>query len=198
MSVTLIMIGITALVSYLAFKNRHLLNDLLLWPAKMKDPKQLYRLLTAGFVHADSMHLIFNMVTLYFFGQILEQVLGFGLFLILYISAIVVASIPSFLKHVNNPDYLSLGASGGVAAIVFAMIYLEPWSKLYIFFAIPVPSIVFAAGYLGYTVYYAKKGGQRINHDAHLWGSLFGLLFMLVIDPTHGLYFINQLLNPVF
>lgn len=189
----MLLIGITAALSWLAFRNEQLLNKLLLWPAIMKDPKELYRLLTAGFVHADSMHLIFNMLTLYFFGSYLEHYLPTEQYLSLYILGIIAASIPSMLKQRDNVNYRSLGASGGVAATVFAMIYVEPWSKLYIFFAIPVPSIVFAIGYLGYTAYMAKKGGVRVNHDAHLWGSVFGILFMLLVDPTHGASFFEQL-----
>jgi membrane associated rhomboid family serine protease len=199
MSLTIIIIAITAIVSYLAFKDDALLNKLLLWPAQMKGrPEQLYRLFTAGFVHGDTMHLIFNMITLYFFGALLEQYLGPGKFLLLYFLGIIVASVPSTIKQKDKPGYRSLGASGGVAAVVFAMIYISPWSKIYIFFAIPLPSILFALGYLAYTAYMAKKGGVRINHDAHLWGSLFGLLFMLIIDPSHGQFFIDQLMHPVF
>lgn len=194
----MIIIGITALVSLLAFKNEKLLNSLMLWPAIMKQPKEIYRLFTAGFVHADTMHLAFNMITFYFFGEILEEWLGVERFLLLYFLGIIVASIPSMIKQKDNPNYRSLGASGGVAAIVFAMIYLAPWSKLYLFFAIPLPSILFAVGYLVYTGYMAKKGGVVVNHDAHLWGSIFGIVFMLIIDPSHGGSFIDQIMHPQF
>lgn len=193
MSITIIIIIITAIISLIAFQNEQILNKLMLWPAIMKSPIEMYRLLTAGFVHADTMHLAFNMLTLYFFGEILESALGTNMFVLLYVLGIIVASIPSTIKQRDNPNYRSLGASGGVAAIVFAMIYIAPWSKLYLFFALPVPSIVFALGYLIYTAYMAKKGGARVNHDAHLWGSIFGIVFMLVIDPSHGALFIDQL-----
>lgn len=195
----MIIIVVTVIVSWLAFRNHRLLQDLLLWPAIMQhNYKEWYRLLTAGFVHADTMHLAFNMITFYFFGEILEEWIGATSFILLYLLGIIVASIPSMLKQKDNPNYHSLGASGGVAAIVFAMIYLAPWSKLYLFFAIPMPAILFALGYLFYTGYMAKKGGGIVNHDAHLWGSIFGLLFMIVIDPSHGKGFLNQILHPVF
>ncbi len=199
MSITLIIVILTVGTSILAFSNAKLMNDLLLWPAYMTRPVQFYRLLTAGFVHADYMHLAFNMITFYFFGALVEGQLGPERFLLLYLAGIVVSCIPSYLKKRNTPGYRSLGASGGVAAIVFAMIYIQPWSKIYLFFAIGMPSILFAVLYLGYTAYMARKESGIVNHDAHLWGSLFGLLFMLiVVDPSHGRYFLEQLLHPVW
>src|SRR6218665_1318054 len=144
MSVTIMIIIITAAISLMAFNNDRLLNGLLLWPARMNSPLQYYRLLTAGFVHADYMHLLFNMFTFYFFGEIMEQVIGEERFILLYLSGIVISCIPSFIKKKNHPGYRSLGASGGVAAIIFASIYMAPWNKIYMFFAIGMPSIVFA------------------------------------------------------
>lgn len=198
MTVTIIMIIITAAISLLAFTNESLLDKLLLWPARMSSPAQYYRFLTAGFVHADYMHLLFNMFTLYFFGELLEVNIGADLLIVLYLTGIIVSCVPSFVKKRNHPGYRSLGASGGVAAIIFASIYLQPWNKIYIFFAIGMPSIVFAVLYLAYTAYLARKGAGIVNHDAHLWGSVYGLLFMVVVDPSHGLYFIDQLRHPVF
>jgi membrane associated rhomboid family serine protease len=197
-SVTLFIIAFTVVLSVMAFSNERLLNNLLLWPAYMREPVQYYRLLTAGFVHADYMHLAFNMITLYFFGGILEQAIGSERFIALYLIGIIVSCIPSYLKKKNHPGYRSLGASGGVAAVIFAYIYLSPWSKIYLFFAIGMPSIIFAVIYLVYTAYLARKGTGIVNHDAHLWGSVFGLLFMLIIDPSHGAYFIDQLAHPQF
>lgn len=197
-SLTIVIIVVTAIVTFLAFSNPRLLNALLLWPAIMDRPKEYYRFLTAGFVHADYVHLAFNMFTLYFFGELLEGALGPARFLALYLLGIIVSCVPSYLKKRKDPRYRSLGASGGVAAIVFAFIYLSPWSKLYIFFAIGLPSIVFAVLYLAYTAYLARKGSGIVNHDAHLWGSVFGFLFMLVVDPSHGQFFIRQLMSPSF
>src|SRR5690554_5478271 len=196
MTTTLIIIIITAIISLSAFKNAQLQHKLLLWPQKMKNnPTEWYRLLTSGFVHGDTMHLAFNMITLFFFGSILEKpfFLGSTLYLILYLSGIVIASIPSMIKEKDNSMYRSLGASGGVAAVVFAMIYMNPWSKLYLFFAIPIPAILFAVFYLGYSVYMSKKEKQSINHDAHISGAIFGFLFMLIIDESNGMSFVNKI-----
>lgn len=198
MSFTLLIIAVTVLVSFAAFQNDRLRNSLLLWPAIMTSPKEFYRFLTAGFVHADTAHLAFNMISFYFFGQLLEQAIGYQYFGLVYLTGIIVSCVPSYFKRRHNPGYRSLGASGGVAAIIFATIYLAPWNKIYIFFAIGMPSIVFAIGYLSYTAYLAKRDMGIINHDAHLWGSIYGLLCMIAIDPTHGAYFIDKLMHPSF
>lgn len=203
MSITLIIIAVTAIVSYLAFKDYNLQNKLLLWPARMKgNVQEYYRFITSGFVHADMPHLIFNMITLYFFGDILEQFIvmlkGKSIYMIImYLSAIVVSSIPSYFKNTDHYGYRSLGASGGVSALVFGMVYVAPWENLYLFMIIPVPAILFAVLYIAYCIYLDKKKADNINHNAHLWGSIYGFIYMLlVIDPTRGQLFINQLLNP--
>jgi membrane associated rhomboid family serine protease len=200
MSVTIIIIIITAAISLLAFTNDELLDGLLLWPARMNSPTQYYRFLTAGFVHADYMHLFFNMFTFYFFGELIERTIGTERFILLYLTGIVISCIPSFLKKRNLPGYRSLGASGGVAAIIFASIYLQPWNKIYFFFSdrLGIPSIIFAVLYLIYTAYLARKGSGIVNHDAHFWGSVYGLVFMALIDPSHGMSFLEQLKYPQF
>lgn len=196
MSFTLITVIITVAISIAAFNNENLINKLILWPRYMNDPQEYYRLLTAGFIHADWNHLIFNMVSLYFIGSSAESILGMG-FLTLYLTGIIISSLPSFLKHRNNSYYRSLGASGGVAAIMFFFIYFAPWSKLYIIFLpIGIPAILFGILYLVYEAYMAKKGGGTMNHDAHFWGAVYGLIYALIIDPTHGKLFLNAVLNP--
>ena len=196
MSFTLITVIATVAISIAAFNNENLVNKLILWPRYMNDPQEYYRLLTSGFIHADWNHLIFNMVSLYFIGSSAESILGMG-FLTLYLTGIIISSLPSFLKHRNNSYYRSLGASGGVAAIMFFFIYFAPWSKLYIIFLpIGIPAILFGVLYLVYEAYMAKKGGGTMNHDAHFWGAVYGLVYALIIDPTHGKLFINAVLNP--
>lgn len=197
----LFIIALTAIISIGAFNNGSLYNKLILWPKGMNDPKEYYRLLTSGFIHADWNHLIFNMLTLFFFGNGVEAIFSsIGsplLFVILYLTAIIISSLPSFIKNRNNSYYRSLGASGGVAAVLFTMVYYNPWDKLYVMF-IPMPSIVFGVLYLVYSAYMSKKNIDNINHGAHLWGAIYGLVYAFAFDPGHGQTFIYHLLNPAF
>jgi membrane associated rhomboid family serine protease len=202
MSFTLLIIVITALTSFSAFNNEALFNKLILWPGKMDSPNEYYRFLTSGFIHADWNHLFFNMFTLFFFGRFVEAAfadigLNQAMFVILYITGTIAASLPSFIKHKNNSYYRSLGASGGVAAVLFAFIYFAPWEKIYIII-FPVPGIIAAVAYLAYSVYMTKKGGTNINHDAHFWGAVYGFIFTLIFAPDHGRVFLERLLHPHF
>ncbi|MBS1615051.1 MAG: rhomboid family intramembrane serine protease [Bacteroidetes bacterium] len=196
---TITLVLVTVLLSIAAFNDNRLADKLILWPAKMNRPGEYYRLLTSGFIHADWMHLLFNMFTLFFIGRAVEQAfLMYGLtpwlYVLMYLAGIVVASLPSFLRKRNNPYYRSLGASGGVAAVLFSLVYFAPWAELYIYF-LPVPNIVFAILYLIYSVYMSKRGNSTINHDAHFWGAIFGFVFTLLIEPSHGANFLQQLLS---
>jgi len=199
--ITLILVIVTVLISMAAFRDPALTNKLILWPRRMDRPEEYYRLLTSGFIHADGTHLFFNMFTLFFIGSAVEQyfsLLSNGLlYLLLYLLGIVAASLPSFFRHRHNSYFRSLGASGGVAAVLFSMVYFAPWSGIYIFF-IRMPSIVFAVLYLVYSMYMSRRGGDYINHDAHFWGAVFGFLFTLVISPDHGSFFIHQIMQPAW
>jgi membrane associated rhomboid family serine protease len=139
------------------------------------------------------------MFTLYFMGSYVEGyfsiILGKPLlYVALYLAGIAVASLPSYLKNRNNPHYRSLGASGGVAAVLFASVYFSPFGMIYVFF-IKMPNILFAILYLAYTIYMSRKGTDNINHDAHLWGAIFGFVFTLAVSPDHGQLFLQQLQN---
>jgi membrane associated rhomboid family serine protease len=199
MTITIIFVLITVLVSIAAFNNKDLENKLILWPRYMDSPIEYYRLLTSGFIHGDWNHLLFNMYALYSFGNVVDYFLPSpALFPILYLSAIIISSLPSFLKNRNNSHYRSLGASGGVSAIIFFSIYHAPWSKIgIIFIPIGIPSIFFAVLYLAYTVFMSRRGSDNINHDAHLWGCLYGMFFAFIVDPTHGMSFIDAITHPV-
>jgi membrane associated rhomboid family serine protease len=202
MSYTLIIILITTLVSLASFNNDHLMQKLIFWPRLMDRPEEYYRLLTSGFIHADMVHLIFNMITLYFFGEYVEQLfmmvgIRHEMFLVLYLTAIIASSMPSYFKQKHNSYYRSLGASGGVAAVLFAFIFFAPWQTISIWF-IPVPGIIAGGGYLAYSAYMAKRGGDFINHDAHFAGAIYGFLFLVAFEPNHGLTFLTQLLHPHF
>jgi membrane associated rhomboid family serine protease len=120
-----------------------------------------------------------------------------GLYLVLYLLGIIVSALPSFVKHRNDYSYRSLGASGGTSAVLFSMVYISPWAKITFFF-VPMWSFVFALLYIGYSIYMSRQSRDNINHDAHLWGAVFGFIFTFIFDPTHGQMFLQQILNPPF
>ena len=199
--VTFFLIGITCLVSWMAFNNRKLMDRLILWPPAIDQHRQYDRLVTYGFIHGDFMHLLFNMVTLFFFGQQIEQlmtrVMGIWAYPVFYVSALVVSILPTYLKNQKNPNYLSLGASGAVSAVLFAFVLLAPWSTIGVMF-IPMPAIVFAVLYVGYSIWMDRRGGDRINHSAHLAGAAYGVLFMAIMEPRVLGIFLEQIANPSF
>lgn len=194
---TLIIIAITTVLSFIAFSNSAVMNRLIMWPPAMQRG-QYDRFITYGFIHADGTHLLFNMFTLFFFGRAIENFyrpylggLGFVLF---YLAALVVSMLPSYLKHKDDPNYLSLGASGAVSAVLFAYILFAPWNLIFVFF-IPVPAIIYAVLYTAYSVYAAKRGQDNINHSAHLWGAAFGVIATVAIQPSLLQRFLEKLLN---
>jgi membrane associated rhomboid family serine protease len=198
---TIVIIVVTVLVSLAAFNNGAIINKLILYPGYMNNnPKEYYRFLTSGFIHADLNHLFFNMFTMFAFGRMTEEIIGNGnLYLVMYLSAIIISSLPAYFKNRNNSYYRALGASGGVSAVLFFVIYYLPWSGIRIMFIpINIPAIIFGGLYIAYCVYMSKRGNDNIGHDAHLLGSLYGLVFALILDPSHGLYFVNALMHPTF
>ncbi len=139
----------------------------------------------SGFVHANLGHLAMNMVTFYFFAFPLELRLGTVKFLLLYALGLVLSSVYTWWRHNDEPQYATLGASGAIAAVLFAYIVYSPLTSLFIIpIPVPIPAFVFAFCYLAYTYWAARQGGGRINHDAHLWGALSGLLFVLITNPS--------------
>jgi len=199
--ITLIIIAVTSVVSFMAFKNSRLLNDLLLWPPAITRQREYHRLVTYGLVHADFGHLLFNMITLFFFGRVMENffsvrlgAFGFALF---YIGGLVVSILPTYLKNRGNPQYRGLGASGAVSAVLFAFILLAPWQMI-IVLVLPLPAIVYAVAYTAYSIYMDRRGGGYVNHSAHLWGAAYGVLVTLLVDPRVLPYFLNALQHPTF
>ncbi len=197
--ITLLTIGI----SIWAFNDRNLQLKLIYSPYAVVRKKQWYRIFTHAFIHADWMHLLFNMIALWSFGNaVYAYFTGISIypslhFCMLYFGGVLISSLPDLFQKKDDPGYRSLGASGGVSAVVFAAIFFNPWSLIYIFF-IPCPGIVFGIIYLVYSGYMNKQGGTRINHGAHLYGSLFGLLYPLLIEPQLFRLFLDQLLHPKF
>ena len=139
-------------------------------------------LITCGFVHADFGHLFFNSLSLYFFGPGLERRIGTGHFMALYFIGLAVSSLGTVYKQRNNPEYRSLGASGAILAVLFAYIVYYPTNMIYVYFALPIPAVLFAFGYLGYSWWASKHVRDRVNHDAHLDGALTGMIFIGLTD----------------
>ncbi|HVS98305.1 MAG TPA: rhomboid family intramembrane serine protease [Puia sp.] len=202
-SFTVSIILLTSIISVFAFNSRKLMDDLIFWPPAVTMRHQYYRFITCGLIHADFMHLLFNMFTLYFFGKALENYymgelgLQHYYFLILYISALVASNIPTYLKRREDYNYRSLGASGAVCAVLFAFILIDPWETLLLYF-IKMPAILYAVLFLAFEVFMSKRGGDNINHDAHLWGALYGVLFTTAVHPGVISSFINELSHPRF
>lgn len=201
MPITLVIIAITCIVSFMAFKNSRLMNDLILWPPAIAGQREYHRLVTYGLVHADFSHLLFNMFTLYFFGRAMEPffsqslgMLGFALF---YIGGLVISILPTYLKNRANPNYRSLGASGAVSAVLFAFILLAPWQQI-IVLVIPMPAIVYALLYTGYSIYMDRRGQGNVNHSAHLWGAAYGVIFTLLMNHRVLSHFLDALMHPSF
>lgn len=196
--VTYTLIAVTALVSWQAFNNPRLLDGLICGHPRSSAGSSTTALLGHGFIHADMQHLLFNMLTLFFFGRMIEQAfapyigpLGFALF---YLSAIVVAALPSWLRHRLARPYRSLGASGGVTAVLFAFILLDPWA--WIARADPGTGDPVRGGYVGYSVWAGRRGGDGVNHSAHLWGAGYGVLFTVMMEPRVIGQFLSRLASP--
>jgi membrane associated rhomboid family serine protease len=201
-NITTVLIMANVAASFYAWSNPTVMSNWLMNPYQIDRKGQYYRFLSSGFIHADYMHLFFNMFTLYSFGGYLEAAykyqygnqMGGIFYLLLFIVGVIVSDMPSFFKHKNNYNYNSLGASGGVSAIIYACILLNPWSELSIYF-IPIKGIFFALLYTAYSIWMSKKGYDNVNHNAHLYGGLFGVVFMIVTYPGALSGFITQILN---
>ena len=195
-----IIIIVTGLVSLLALQDSNVMNRFIMYPYAVKQNNEWWRFITSGFLHADFTHLFFNMFVLYSFGQYLYLYFDslFGhmavyYFLILYIGAIIVSDLSSYIKWHNFPSYRSLGASGAVSAVLFAFILFDPLDKVLVMFVLPLPGVVWGAVYLLYSWYMAKRGGDRINHEAHFYGAVFGFIFPILIKPELFSGFVNQI-----
>jgi membrane associated rhomboid family serine protease len=172
-------------------------------PYAVVHKQQYYRLITSGFIHNGYVHLLFNMITLYFFGDVIEQIFryyyggsGIFYFLLLYFLGMLVADIPSLIKYRNQPNYNSLGASGAVSAVVFASILFNPTAKICVFLPILcLPGFIFGVLFLLYSYYQGKRMADNINHDAHLYGALLGVVFSIIMEPTIIVSFFDQILN---
>lgn len=190
MSVTLIIIIMTCIVSFTAFNNQKVMDDLIFYPPAITTQKQYYRFFTCGFIHANIPHLLFNMYSFWIFGEYVEirfmtifGPAGRWLYLLMYLSALLFCLLPTYKKNKDNYYYRSLGASGAVSAVIFAFIFLDPLQKMGLIFlpqGLMIPGFIFGTAYLIISSYLDRKDGSNINHSAHIWGALYGVVFLTI------------------
>ena len=188
--ILLIIIAATAIISYIAFNNHVLFEKYKFNVASVLRDKEYIRLLSAGFLHADLMHLLFNMMTLYFFGPIVIQAFGAFGFVLVYFGSILLGNIFSLYLYKNQSWYSAIGASGGVSGILFASIAMIPDLGIYFFFIpIPIPGYIFGFLYFAYSVYMMLNPRQNdnIGHAAHLGGAFFGLVYAVILQPESAI-----------
>ena len=200
---TTLLLGLTVLFSILAFNSPKMLERWMFVPYLIKKRRQWDRFVLSGFIHKDYMHLLFNMFTFFFFGEVIEQFLrakygfawGGAIFIAFYLLAITVSDIPTYLKHQQHGYYRALGASGGTSATVFASIILMPLSDICLFGIVCLPGFVLGGLFLIYSYTKGKQGEDGVNHDAHLFGAIFGIAFILLLSPSSASNFLQQILS---
>lgn len=199
---TLLIIAVTFIVSYFAFQRPELLFKYDFNPYQIIHRNQWYRLVTHAFLHADWMHLIVNMLVFYSFAE--AAIYYFDacfaqnstlLFLGLYFGGIIVSCIYSLVKQRDNYNYSAIGASGGVAAVTFTCIILDPFNKILFFGIIPIPGILFGIIYLAYSYYMGKRGLDNVAHDAHFYGAIYGLIYPLLFRHDLVIRFVEKILQ---
>ncbi|MEM7081632.1 MAG: rhomboid family intramembrane serine protease [Pseudomonadota bacterium] len=190
LSITNVIVIGTCIISFALMNNQEGKAALIFHPVTIRQNNQWYRFLTSGLIHGDVWHLLINMFVLWSFGNAVERLyypyfLGENsglLFLILYFGGVIVASVPSYLRHANDARYAALGASGGVSAVVFAIILFAPWDNLYLYGVIAIPQILAGGAYLYYSWYQDKNGHDNIGHMAHFTGAIWGFAFTVLMN----------------
>ena len=195
-----IIMALTAAISFWGFSNPQRQHKLLMYPYRINHNKEWYRFISSGFAHADLSHLGFNMITFWFFASYVEQYyvyrfgdLGYVVFVLIYVVAIILSDLPTYFKHKNDHQYTALGASGAVSAIVFISILLNPVNKICLYGFICLPGFVLGLLYVGYSYYQSKNSKDNTNHSAHLYGAISGLVIAIVIEPKLAIHFVNRL-----
>lgn len=194
--VTLLLLAVTVGVSIAGFNNPRFLDGAILDVQAIVKRHEYHRMLTSGFVHADPMHLFVNMLTLFFLGPSLEQMAGSGGMLLIYFASLLAGSGWSLMEHVRDRSYRALGASGAISGVTVVFALFAPFAML-IVFILPVPAIVFAGLYIGWSIYAARNVRDGIGHDAHLGGALMGVVLVCLIWPVAIDSLISQVLRLV-
>jgi membrane associated rhomboid family serine protease len=188
-------LALTIIVSVAGLFYRKLIERAMLRPYFVARGTGYAGLVTSGFVHADVGHLLFNLITFYSFAFPLERTIGTAKLVALYFTGLLVSNAGTCLKHRNDPNYASLGASGAILAVLFASIVYFPRQRLLILpLPIPIPAPLFALAYLGFSYYSSRHSQGRINHDAHIFGALTGLAFVALTDPQTCLALLHSLM----
>jgi membrane associated rhomboid family serine protease len=203
--ITTIILIVTGLVSWQAFNNSSLYEKMLFNPYSVKHRKQYYRILSHTLVHADIMHLALNMLVFYSFGRIMEVYLavkygpsaGTLLFILLYVVGAATAAIPAMRKHADNYGYNAVGASGAVSAVMMSYMILFPLAEIAFFF-IPMKAFIGVIVFFLFEHFMNRSGKTNIAHDAHIWGALFGILFIFLLEPQSLVHFFAQVREYLF
>ncbi|MEI6091248.1 MAG: rhomboid family intramembrane serine protease [bacterium] len=194
--VAIIIMFLTGAFSFFALYSKYDLRKFLFVPYEVFYKKRYWQFLSGGFLHADLVHLMFNMLTYYFFAFQFEALVGSVPFLIIYLASMILADVPSFIKNRNNPMYRSIGASGAVSGIIFGSLLLNPGMSLMMFpIPINIPAPVFAVLYLTYCIIAKRFAKDGINHSAHLWGAIAGFLLTMLMVPDSLRNFVAQILK---
>lgn len=193
----LIIIGITVVFSFFGFQKQDFFQKYMFQVGAIQQRKEYIRLLTAGFLHADMMHLLFNMMTLWFFGPLVIEYFGQIGFLIIYIGSLLLGNLFSLFIYRTKPFYSAIGASGAVSGILFAAIAMNPHIGIgFMFIPIPIPGYIFGALYFGYSVYMMlnPKQWDNLGHAAHLGGAAFGIIYTIAMQSQIAIQNANYLL----
>ncbi len=189
----LLLISIIIVSGFTLFGNPHLIDRLGFRPVFVG--KEPYRYITGGFVHVSLPHLLFNAITLYFFGPLLESQLGSVKYFILYFGALLSAHTLTYFQHRQNSAYNAVGASGAISGVLFAYVLFAPYDMLLLFGILPIPAILFAFLFVGVSIYAMKSGRSfGIAHEAHLGGALGGAFLTIILEPGVLPSFLNQLI----
>ena len=200
--VSILLIALTIIISLVAWQKPDLMGKMLMNPYRIQHRNEYWRFVSSGFIHADFTHLFFNLFSFFFFGIQLEQIfneyfpsIASELYIAFYVLAIVAADLPTFLKHKNNSNYNSLGASGAVSAVIFAGILFFPLEPIYLFGVLKIPGIIYAGLFTWYSIEMDKRSRDFVNHSAHLYGGLFGIMAMTLLYPKVWISFVEQIMS---